>query len=165
MVLRVSDCLLTSETGCATWFFSSFSWSSREPEELANKAYKVGCAVRCHFSEEKHKNHGAAKEALAHYSAQFSSARRGNFCRSGSGVRISGAAGGCASCASVTWTRYIQELSCVSVLDALTPAANVKVQYLANLCDSPCNEAEPAADLVSQVERLLAKFRTKHIVR
>ena len=64
-----------------------------------------------------------------------------------------------------TLAHYIQELGYINVLDSLTLAARVKVQDLANQRESACHEAEPSADLSTQVEWLLAKFRTKRCVR
>ena len=63
-----------------------------------------------------------------------------------------------------TLAHYIQELGCVNVLDSLSPAARLKVHCLANLCESACNEVELSADLNTQVEWLVAKFRAKRCV-
>ena len=59
-----------------------------------------------------------------------------------------------------TLAHYIQELGCVNVLDSLSSKAKLRVHSLAVLCEAACNEVEPQADLMSQVARLWQLLRT-----
>ena len=58
-----------------------------------------------------------------------------------------------------TLAHYIQELGCVNVLDSLSPKAKIRVHSLAALCEPACNEVVPQVDLTSQVARLWQALR------
>lgn len=56
-----------------------------------------------------------------------------------------------------TLAHYIQELGCVNVLESIPATYKLKMQRLADLCEPACQQMAPEVDLLTQVQVLVAK--------
>ena len=181
LALKVSDCLLTSETGCDDVIFLKLRLvkSRTRGARLQNVRLDVPFVVsflkkclRTLMPKEPIWNGSSALFRSRFQHLLVATTGNANLCVPSS-LRLGGA-----TFWFRTWqedlprlqwrgrwmhmktlAHYIQEVGCINILEALSPCSRQKMFQLADLCESACEEVQVEADLTSQVWRLVQQFK------